>query len=345
MCYKARVRALPATTEVAIVGGGFAGVATAWALARRGVGAIVLEREAELGRYASGRGAGLGRQLADDDDTTALVIRGAELLRGLPGAWSPTGGVLSFDRDDAAEAYAARARRFALAVEPLERDAVVARWPQLAGLRVARGLLVPSDGTIDVAALLAAFAAGIELACGAAALSVEPSARGARVVTTRGALDARVVVDAAGAWAGALTGDAPLAAYKRHLFVLDAVPTRGAWLWHLGDGELYLRAAAGATLASPCDAAPCAPGHQEADRDGEAALRARLAVIAPELARAAIARRWACQRSFTADRKMRLGRDPARPWLVWAAGLGGHGATAAAAIGERVAAAAIEALG
>jgi len=34
---------------------------------------------------------------------------------------------------------------------------------------------------------------------------------------------------------------------------------------------------------------------------------------------------------------MRLERDGDRPWLVWAAGLGGHGATASAAVGERVA--------
>ena len=41
---------------------------------------------------------------------------------------------------------------------------------------------------------------------------------------------------------------------------------------------------------------------------------------------------------------MRLGRDPSRPWLVWAAGLGGHGATASAAVGRVVAAAVIDAL-
>ena len=42
---------------------------------------------------------------------------------------------------------------------------------------------------------------------------------------------------------------------------------------------------------------------------------------------------------------MRLGRDTARPWLVHAVGLGGHGATASPAIGETVAAAVIDALG
>jgi glycine/D-amino acid oxidase-like deaminating enzyme len=35
---------------------------------------------------------------------------------------------------------------------------------------------------------------------------------------------------------------------------------------------------------------------------------------------------------------MRLGRDESRPWLVHAVGLGGHGATASAAVGETVAA-------
>jgi glycine/D-amino acid oxidase-like deaminating enzyme len=62
------------------------------------------------------------------------------------------------------------------------------------------------------------------------------------------------------------------------------------------------------------------------------------------LAGVPITRRWACQRAYTEDRKMRLGRDPNRPWLVWAAGLGGHGATAAPAVGERVASAVVEAL-
>ena len=55
-------------TDVAIIGGGFAGMSTAWALTQRGVNAVVLEREAAPGRFASGRSAGLGRQLAEDDD-------------------------------------------------------------------------------------------------------------------------------------------------------------------------------------------------------------------------------------------------------------------------------------
>jgi D-arginine dehydrogenase len=335
---------LPRATEVAIVGGGFAGVATAWALTQRGVAAVVLERAAAVGTFASGRSAGLGRQLAEDDATSRLTIRGAEVLRGaLAAAWRPCGGILSFDQPALAEAYAARAGRLGVAAERLDRSAVIARWPGAAALPIAGALHVPSDGVIDVAALLAGFARDIRVACGAGVERLAPAGGGVRLTTARGELDARVVVDAAGAWAGALTGSPPLEAFKRHVYVLEAAaPLEQPFLWHLGADEIYLRGDAGGLLVSPCDAAITAAADQQPDASGDAALHARLAGSAWR--DAAIARRWACQRAFTADRAMRLGRDPDRPWLVWAAGLGGHGATAAAAVGEVVADACLAAL-
>lgn len=336
---------IPSTSDVAIVGGGFAGIATAHALARRGVRAVVLEREAAPGRFASGRSAGLGRQLAEDDATSALTIRGAALLRGeLAEAWRPCGGILSFDDAAEADGYAARAARLGVTVERLDRAGVVARWPGVGALPIAAAVHIPSDGVIDIAALLAALARDARVVCGAAVERVEPAGRGVRLTTPRGAVEAAVVVDAAGAWAGALTGDPPLASFKRHVYVLEAAADAGApYLWHLGAGELYVRGDAGRLLVSPCDATATAPADQQPDATGDAALRARFAGSAWRAA--PIARSWACQRAFTADRRMRLGRDPARPWLVWAAGLGGHGATAAAAVGEVVGDACVAALG
>ena len=336
---------LPRATDVAIIGGGFAGVATARALTQRGVRSVVLEREDALGRFASGRSAGLGRQLAEDDATTALTIRGATLLRGaLAAAWQPCGGILSFDLEADAEVYAARAARFGVATERLDRRGAIARWSGLAALPIAAALYVPSDGVIDVGGLLAALAREAAVVCGAGVERVEPSPGGVRLTTARGALDARVVVDASGAWAGGVTGDPALASFKRHVYVLEEVAPAGApYWWHLGAGELYVRPDAGGLLVSPCDAAPTTAADQQPDDHGRRALAARLAGTA--WSAASIARQWACQRAFTPDRAMRLGRDPERPWLVWAAGLGGHGATAAAAVGERVAAACVSALG
>jgi glycine/D-amino acid oxidase-like deaminating enzyme len=317
-------------------------MATAWALARLGVtDTIVLERESELGRYASGRSAGLGRQLAEDNDTTALTVRGAALMRDFPTVWSPTGGILTFDDAEDANTYAARAARFGIAAEMLDKAIVGARWPDLSELRVTHALWVPSDGTIDVAALLGGFAHGIRVALGCAVERVEEG----KVVTTQGTITARVVVDAAGPWAGKITGGDPLTSFKRHVFILEAQSVAaGPWLWHLGNGEMYVRPHADGVLASPCDSASCEPGHQSPDLVGDEHMRRLLDDADSPLAGAIIKRRWACQRAFTENRKMRLGRDPKRPWLVWAAGLGGHGATASPAVGEKVATAVVAAL-
>ena len=345
MGYKRSVGDLPASANVVIIGAGFAGVATAWALQRLGISdVLVLEREVQPGRFASGRSAGLGRQLAEDEDTTRLTVRGAALMRQLP-AWAPTGGMLSFDDEVTANAYLDRARRHDVAVEPGLKDLVMARWPQLPDLRITHALLVPSDGTIDVGGLLSLLSQGVRIEVATPVVRVEAANRGASVVTARGSIAARVVVDASGAWAGELVAGEPLATFKRHVFILDAtVGERTPWLWHLGAGELYVRRDGASVLSSPCDSAACPPGHQEPDLVGEAHLRRLLDEADSELAGLPITRRWACQRAFTENRKMRLGRDPSKPWLVWAAGLGGHGATAAPAVGERVAAAVVEAL-
>ncbi len=332
---------LPATTDVAIIGGGFAGAATAWALARRGIASIVLEREAELGKFASGRSAGLGRQLVDDDETTALTVRGAQLLRELGGVWRESGGVLTFDNAVDADAYLDRAKRFSVAIEQVATSAVASWWPHLPDLSIAAALHVPSDGVIDIAGLLAALVAGAEaggaqIARSAGVTAIEPDSVGARLTTALGELEARIVVDASGAWAGRLVGAPPLVALKRHVYVVSGgVVDRAPWLWHLGEQELYVRGAADGVLISPCDGVPVAAGHQEADAEGDAALATRLGNST--LAGAKVLGRWACQRCFTPDLRMRIVSDRTRPWLVWAAGLGGHGATAATAVGERVA--------
>ncbi|MGE0546665.1 MAG: NAD(P)/FAD-dependent oxidoreductase [Kofleriaceae bacterium] len=337
---------LPTHCDVAIIGGGFAGCATAWALSRRGVRAIVLERELRLGRFASGRGAGLGRQLVDDDATTALTVQGAAVLRGeLNAAWSATGGILSFDDRAAAAAYRERAARFAVAVESIEPSHVRSWWPAFERLPVVAALRIPGDGVIDIKLLLALYAARAELAYGVAVHQVVSDGEGVRLVTSRGALTAQVVVDAAGAWAGSATGQPPLAAFTRQLFAIEAITGTGApYLWHLGSTELYARRDGDAVVMSFCDAVLGEPCDAQPDPAGPATLRAMLEASAPGYAGVAIVRHWACQRTFTPERTMRLGRDPERPWLVWAAGLGGHGATASAAVGEVVAGAVIAAL-
>ena len=212
----------------------------------------------------------------------------------------------------------------------------------MTGLPIEAALLVPGDGVIDNATLLATYADGADVAYDTAVTRVEPHGHTVRVETSNISFEARVVVDASGAWAGSATGDAPLESLKRHLFVVEATPPSAApYLWHLGASEIYLRPDDGGVLTCPCDAEPTLAIDQRPSADADARLAAKLAVAGWN---PTVTRRWACQRAFTPDRRMRIGRDPARPWLVWAAALGGHGATASPAIGELAAAAVIEAL-
>jgi glycerol-3-phosphate dehydrogenase len=75
-------RAANADAPVAIVGGGVVGVAVAYALACRGVGAIVLEAQDELALGASGTNSGIlhmGFDSSPGELETRLIVRGAAL--------------------------------------------------------------------------------------------------------------------------------------------------------------------------------------------------------------------------------------------------------------------------
>lgn len=349
--------ALPAECDVAVVGAGFAGASTAWWLAQRGVrDVVILEREPAPGRHASGRGAGMGRQVTDDDATTALTVRGARWLRGaLPGPWPAgapwiaSGSFLTFADEGALTAHRARAARFGVACEPVGLDAVIARWPRLAEMPARGALYFPDDGLIRVGALLDGMIAGaraggarVVVDCEVGDCTVDP-ADGERVVmtTSSGRVRARIVVDAGGAWAGVLavrwgTTDGGLVPWKRHLSIVgESAPAADApFVWHVAPGEVYVRPDPDGTLVSPCDAQPSHPHAASPDGDAVERLNLRLRTAVPLLAQAPVVRTWACLRTFTRDGAPRVGVDSSRPWLMWVAGLGGHGATASMAIGE-----------
>ncbi|WP_428265229.1 NAD(P)/FAD-dependent oxidoreductase [Haliangium sp.] len=359
--------AVPERARVVIIGAGFAGAATAWALTRAGVrDVLVLEREPTCGYHASGRNAALGRQLAEDDHITALTVAGAAFLREPPSGFAhtpllaPTGSILLVDDEAERDHLAARARRWKLAHELVSPRALAARWPILAEVPSAGGVAFPDDGVIDVHALLEGFlrgarAAGAEVVTSCEVLAIAPADGAAteaggpgpvRVDSARGSVHTEVVVNAAGAWVeavGRAAGARPprYAPIQRHLFITGPVPEldHGApFVWHLGSREFYVRPERTGYLLSGCDETEVAPCDAVPAAAAAEALAGKLAPLAPGLADLGIARAWACLRTFAPDRRPVIGWDPDRPWLFWVAGLGGHGATAAAAVGSRAAA-------
>jgi glycine/D-amino acid oxidase-like deaminating enzyme len=351
--------ALLRRADVAIVGGGFAGAATAYFLARAGIhDVVVLEREATCGAHASGRNAALGRQLPSQDGFADLTVPGAQFLREPPAGFAvepllgPHGSLLLCGRPETLRRTLARAGVRGLPHEALGPDAIVERWPRLHGAPVCGGVLFPTDGVIDVHALLQGFLtgarrAGAHVVTGCTVTGFRPDATFVTVETSAGPLVARCVVVAAGAWAesvGRTAGATSLMfdPVRRHLFltapVADLDPT-APFAWHLDD-EFYVRPESGAYLLSGCDAVSMPACDPAPAASAVPDLAHKLQRVAPPLAELGIARVWACLRTFTADatRLPTLRWDADIPWLYWVAGLGGHGATASPTIGQRAAA-------
>ncbi|RMH41943.1 MAG: FAD-binding oxidoreductase [Deltaproteobacteria bacterium] len=347
----------PMRADVVIAGGGFAGASTAFWLSRAArLQVVVVEREAICGVHASGRNAALGRQVTEHDAFTAVAVRGATWLRRPPPDLadrplvSGCGSLLVASREATLARLVATAHRFGVPAERVPPAAVRARWPLLDATPMVGAVWFPTDGVIDIHALLAGLLAGarsrgVRVETGCEVLGCRPAGDGVRVETSKGPIDARCLVVAAGAWAepvgAAAGGRARFDPVLRHLHVTEPladVPADAPFAWHVDD-EFYVRPESGACLVSACDETVVAPHDPVPSPAALSVLADKLARMAPRLVEYGIARTWACLRTFSRDGGPLVAWDDRAPWLFWVAGLGGHGATASVAIGRDAAAA------
>ena len=350
------VDALRESFDVVVAGAGFAGAATACALAAAGVrDVLVLEAEDQPGSHASGLNAALLRRLVPDPATGAALRRSARAM--YDPAWNDAVGferngsmlLVGGDGGDLAGAVA-EASSDGLACRSVSRDEAIARVPVLASATFDHALFTQDDAVVDIHALLwrylaAARAGGAVIATACPITSVETD--GTRVVavsTPRGRVACRVLVDAAGAWANglaALAGLPPLsmAPYRRHLVTTppaDFVDRSWPFVWDVAAGY-YFRPEVGGLLMSPCDQSEAAPGPAMRDPAALVLLAEKLARHAPALAGLAVKHWWAGLRTITADGRFAIGWDPRLEGFFWVAGLGGHGMTGSAFAGEAAA--------
>jgi glycine oxidase len=342
-----------------VVGGGVVGCAVARALAREGLRPLVLERGV-VGAEASRAAAGMVAPQAESHGPGALLAAGVasrRRWRAFAAAIEAESGVDVEYRRDGIVYVACTAPERAR----LERRM---RWQRAAGLRVRRLGIAAARARVPVLARDVAFAVHFpddhrvdnERLVGAVALAARRA--GARIVehaparaivgrrgridgvdTPLGRVATPTVVNAAGAWAGALRLPAGVAAppvvpVRGQMLVLGAAP--GALPQPLYSARAYLvprsdgRVLVGSTLERGV-----------AEKRVTLAVAARLlaaaTAIAPGLADAALLGGYAGLRPGTSDGLPIVGRAPDVDGLVLAAGLYRSGILLAPLVAEAIA--------
>jgi sarcosine dehydrogenase len=213
---------VPPRARVAIVGGGILGCASAWHLARAGVrDVVVLERD-ELNAATTSQAAGLIGQLRTSAVKSAIVGQTlADIARleadGLATGFHRTGSLrlaLTPERDAEIRAQVSAARGFGVEALLVGADDVKRLAPGVEPSKHHAAAWMPNDGYAEPYTLASAYAMAARrlgvvfvTGCEVRALRVA-DARVRGVTTTRGDVDAEVVVIAAGAWTSALASRA-----------------------------------------------------------------------------------------------------------------------------------------
>jgi D-arginine dehydrogenase len=344
---------LPGQAAVTIVGGGIAGLASAWQLSELGVRDVVLlEGASELATHASARNAGIFLPLEESLTAVWLASRSRDLLDARMGtSWLSAVGVsLLAAHSDALEELQFTARRLSVYHERWGHEELALHLPALTGGVCHEALHLPLGGVIDTSLLLArlrawAVAGGVHIVTGAQVEAIEVErtrVAGVRLDDGRRLPSERVVL-AAGAWAGQLGKGAgsslALTPRRRHLVQLRGEQLPGPETpvaWRI-DEPVYYRPNAAGVLASPCDETAHEPGLPACDDSVVASLTGKLEQLSPRVATGTVERSWACLRTASDDGELTVGPDGRVKGLYWCAGLGGRGMTCGTAAGELLA--------
>lgn len=200
------------THDVALIGGGLVGLATALAItdARPDLRLALVEKEADVARHQSGRNSGVlhsGLYYAPGSLKARLCTEGRAAMEAFCDAegvaWRRTGKlVLAVTPDEVPrlDALAARAEANGVAADRLGPDGIAEREPHAAGVAA---LWVHSTGVADFPSAARAMARrlaerGAEIRTVAAVTGGRETPSGVVVETTTGTVEARTLVNCAG---------------------------------------------------------------------------------------------------------------------------------------------------
>lgn len=340
--------------DIVVIGAGIAGTSAAAELARTHR-VLLLEGEDAPGYHSTGRSAAVFSESYGNAAVRALSRASHDFLYRPPADFSAhpllkrrswlhvasRSQSQALERFLATEDLARRVRRVsaaeALALSPLLRPETAA----------AGGAYEEEAADIDVHALHQGYLRLLRHRRGTiltgAHVTTLSGTRGKWLVqSTAGDFQARIVINAAGAWAdriASLAGVTPLRiqACRRTAALIELPDGQISDTWPLTidmDEAYYFKPDAGLLLLSPADETPVEPSDVQPEE-------LDVAIAVDRLERATrvtvnrVRRTWAGLRSFAPDRSPVIGFDDAAPGFLWLAGQGGYGiqtAPAAAAL-------------
>jgi sarcosine oxidase subunit beta len=351
-------RDLPASAEIVIIGGGVIGLSVAFHLAERGMTDVVVLEKAEIGsgatRFATG---GIRQQFASEPDVrlsdeSVRFFEQFEERVGLPFLFRQMGYL--FMSSDPSQFVtltesAAMQQRLGVPVEVLTPEEIAARWPLIVVDGLAGATYCPTDGSGAPSDVAYAFARrsrdmGVRVLeeIEVTGITVE-NERVSGVETSQGRIATRMVLNAAGPWAGKigeLAGvDIPVYPHPRQAFSVTPVAELGdlfPFAIDLGTG-VYIHQEPASIVLGGGDRAR--PASFEATIDWsrfEYVIESAVGRV-PALEEARSLNGWCGLREMTPDDHAILGPVDALPGMWCATGFSGHGFMHAPAAGRIVA--------
>ncbi|MCQ4632323.1 FAD-binding oxidoreductase [Shinella sp. CPCC 100929] len=345
------------TFDIAIIGGGIAGISLAYFLSsHRSV--VVLEREGALGYHSTGRSAAEFTLRDNAPLVNALARASHAFLTQPPEGFAAVpllidrGSIIlgTEGKEALVRARFEAAKALGVAVEWLDTTAMLARAPMLDPAYAAAAYFDPDYWDIEVDALLQAYARharrhGAQILEGRSFAGARRVGGSWLIETNDETIAAGTLVNAAGGWAdtvAGLCGVAPvgIVPHRRTAVTVDLPEGIDASrLPEINEVEdiFYFKPEGGRLLASPADETPCEPADVQPE-ELDVAYAAHYVEEATTLSVRRVFRSWAGMRSFSPDRLPVIGPAKDEPSFFWLAGQGGYGILTSPALGSLAAA-------
>lgn len=345
---------LKRTAEVIIIGGGIIGVSTAYYLAKRGCGEVVILERNLLAQASTGLSVGGIRQQFSHPANIRLSqesIRVYECFKeefGVDINFRRVGYLFLAQEESTWKEFSSGVRvqrGYDVSVEVCSPENIKHRWPYLNVSDLRGGTFGPEDGYADPYLAAMGFAnsarkLGVRIEENTEVIGINTKKgkiQGAE--TTRGPISVPVVVNVAGAWGARVAGMAgfelPVKPFRRQVFLtkaFDAIPKPVPMVVDM-DRSFYFRGEEPGILMGMSDQNEPSSFNTNVDRDFlEKVIEAAVHRV-PIIEKARILRGWGGLYAITPDNNPIIGAMSGVEGFFCAVGFSGHGFQQGPAVG------------